>query len=190
MATWSMRPLKRYAFSQCLSLCSALISALKTVCDTTNGAANGGDPPPEQTVLPEAPTPAPTQLPPAPVETPPPAPQPPTQIYEVGSFGSIFAIFNHDKGQSINVCEASEPLLRGPELPDNLVDLTDPVTLGPFDLPGSFTACNFVANDPNAGGDILCNAQPKIPCARKPLSSVGLCLGNDNTYQQIWVCNE
>jgi hypothetical protein len=185
-----MRPLKRYAFSQCLSLCSALISALKTVCDTTNGAANGGDPPPEQTVLPEAPTPAPTQLPPAPVETPPPAPQPPTQIYEVGSFGSIFAIFNHDKGQSINVCEAGEPLLRGPELPDNLLDLTDPVTLGPFDLPGSFTACNFVANDPNAGGDILCNAQPKIPCARKPLSSVGLCLGNDNTYQQIWVCNE
>jgi hypothetical protein len=123
-----MRPLKRYAFSQCLSLCSALISALKTVCDTTNGAANGGDPPPEQTVLPEAPTPAPTQLPPAPVETPPPAPQPPTQIYEVGSFGSIFAIFNHDKGQSINVCEAGEPLLRGPELPDNLLDLTDPLT--------------------------------------------------------------
>lgn len=121
----------------------------------------------------------------------PPQVDPPTKAYAVGPSGAKWAIFEHDKGTDIDTCNPGTSILSNPPDAGNLLDLTDEdsVRLGPFDLPNSYTTCNFVANKATEGGDILCNKQPKVPCTYKGLSSFSGCLGNDNTFQAVWDCS-
>ncbi|KAF1938766.1 hypothetical protein EJ02DRAFT_472917 [Clathrospora elynae] len=155
------------------------------------GAPAPADPKPTDPPEPTQPEP---EQPSPPVE----AVNPPTQTYEVGAYTNsdgkgIWAIFRHDKGSSVNVCgsAADKPMFEGPDLPapEVLLDLKDAVTLGPFDLPDSYPACNFVANDPKQGGDILCNAQPKVACTRMAQNAISFCAVGSAGFQALWVCN-
>jgi hypothetical protein len=168
------------------------------VCNVHNAAAapGGGDPPPGGEQGPEDPPSDPPQDPPEDPPENPPQVNPPSQSFEVvarGPGGSgTWGIYQRPKGDVVN-CNPGEVIFDGPTLPQDMLNLQGKVEIGPFNLPDSYTACNFVANDATQGGDILCNEQPKIPCRRTGQNSI--CLGNlgsdpSTSTQTIWVCNE
>lgn len=125
-----------------------------------------------------------------------PAVNPPSQAFEVGARGvggsGTWGIYQRPRGEGneINACNPGEAVFDGPTLPLVLIDIQGRLELGPFNLPDSYTDCNFVAADASQDGEIACDQQQSIPCRRLAQNSIRTCLGEGDPFQALWLCNE
>lgn len=83
-------------------------------------------------------------------------------------------------------------MFKGPDLPDQMMGLANPVSIGPFDLPGSYTGCTFDASDQNSNGKLTCKDSHEVTCkyVKKTDGTTLLgCLGGGGLIETYWECN-